>query len=144
MPQKGYFTPCFAQATNFSNFTYQVQMTIIKGDQGGIAFRAEASKGRFYYFHINENGTYILETYSNYKSTAVLKHGMSPAIKSGLNQTNLIAVVANGNSLELFINMQKLASVSDGTYNSGQIGVVAENISSPTEVVFRNVEVWPQ
>jgi hypothetical protein len=53
MPQKGYISACFVQATNFSNFSYQIQMTIIKGDQGGIAFRADSGKGSFYYFSIN-------------------------------------------------------------------------------------------
>src|SRR5207249_2537573 len=138
----GYLAPCFAQATNFSNFTYQVQMTIVKGDQGGIAFRADASKGKFYYFHININGTFILETYSNYNSIAILKQGSSPAIKTGLNQTNLIAVVAKGNSLVLYVNKQPITSVNDGTYSNGQIGVIAESIENTTEVTFSNAQVW--
>jgi serine/threonine protein kinase len=142
MPQKGYIAPCFAQATSFSNFTYQVQMTIVKGDQGGIACRANSNNGAFYYFHINQNGTYGLETYSGYNSTAVLKQGTSPAIKTGLNQINLITVVANGNGLVLYVNKQQIASVNDGTYSNGQIGVIAESTQNPTEVVFKNAEVW--
>jgi serine/threonine protein kinase len=145
MPQTGYISACFAQATNFSNFSYQIQMTIIKGDQGGIVFRADPSKGSFYYFHISTSGAYALETYSNYNPSRSqpLIQGTSPAIKTGLNQTNLIAVVANGNGLKFFVNMQQIASVSDGTYNGGKIGVIAEDISNPTEVVFRNIVVWP-
>src|SRR5712691_11067325 len=145
MPQTGYISACFAQATNFSNFSYQIQMTIIKGDQGGIVFRADPSKGSFYYFHISTSGAYALEIYSNYNPSRSqpLIQGMSPAIKTGLNQTNLITVVANGNGLKLFVNMQQIASVSDSTYNGGKIGVIAEDISNPTEVVFRNVVVWP-
>ncbi|MFL5699459.1 MAG: hypothetical protein ACJ797_20455, partial [Ktedonobacteraceae bacterium] len=145
MPQKGYIAPCFAQATSFSNFSYQVQMTIVKGDQGGIALRANTNKGSFYYFHISTSGTYALETYSNYNPSRsqTLIQGTSPAIKTGLNQTNLITVVANGSSLKLFVNMQQIASVSDGAYNGGKIGVIAEDISNPTEGVFRKVVVWP-
>src|SRR5207245_1637648 len=37
-----------AQNTNFSNFTYQVQMTIIEGDSGGIIFRADSANSKFY------------------------------------------------------------------------------------------------
>ena len=145
MPQKGYIAPCFAQATSFSNFTYQVQMIIVKGDQGGIAFRANTNKGTFYYFHISTSGSYALETYSNYNPTKPqpLIQGKDPAIKTGLNQTNLIAVVANGNSLVLYVNKQQIASVNDGTYSNGQIGVIAESTQNPTEVVFTNAEVWP-
>src|SRR5947209_1922583 len=65
-----------------------------------------------------------------------------PAIKTGLNQTNLITVVANGNSLVLYVNKQQIASVNDGTYSNGQIGVIAESTQNPTEVVFTNAEVW--
>ena len=120
-------------------------MTIIKGDQGGIVFRANTNKGSFYYFHISTSGTYALETYSNYNPTKPqpLIQGKDPAIKTGLNQTNLITVVANGSSLKFFVNMQQIASVSDGTYNGGKIGVIGEDIRNPTEVVFRNVVVWP-
>jgi serine/threonine protein kinase len=145
MPQTGYISACFAQATNFSNFSYQIQMTIIKGDQGGIVFRADPSKGSFYYFHISTSGAFALETYSNYNPSRSqpLIQRTSPAIKTGLNQTNLIAVVANGNGLKFFVNMQQIVTVSDGTYNGGKIGVIAEDISNPTEVVFRNVVVWP-
>lgn len=117
-------------------------MTIVKGDQGGIAFRANANNGSFYYFHINTNGSYALETYSGYNSTAVLNQGTNPAIKTGLNQTNLIAVVANGNSLVLYVNKQQIASVNDSTYSSGQIGVIAESVQNPTEVVFSNAEIF--
>lgn len=144
MPQTGFISACFAMSTNFSNFAYQIQMTIIIGDRGGIAFRADSGKGAFYYFYISTNGVYALEIYNNYTPSRPqpLSQGTSPAIKTGLNQTNLIAVVANGSSLKLFINMQLIASVSDSTYNSGKIGVVAENISNPTEVVFTNAKVW--
>jgi hypothetical protein len=142
MPQQGYFSPCFAEATNFTNFSYQIQMTFVKGDQGGIAFRGNAQKGAFYYFHINRNGTYALEIYDNDISTGVVKQGSSPAIKTGLNQTNLMAVVANGNQIDLYVNMQHIDSITDSTYSSGQIGVVAEDITNPTDVAFSNAQVW--
>ena len=119
-------------------------MTIVKGDQGGIAFRANTNKGTFYYFHISTSGSYALETYSNYNPTKPqpLIQGKDPAIKTGLNQTNLITMVANGNSLVLYVNKQQIASVNDGTYSSGQIGVIAESIQNPTDVAFTNAEIW--
>ncbi len=143
MPQKDFIAPCFAETTNFRNFAYQVQMTIVKGDQGGIAFRGDASKGTFYYFHISTSGTYALEIYTNYNpAPQPLIQGKNPAIKTGLNQTNLLAVLANGNSLVLYVNKQQIASVNDGTYSQGQIGVIAESVQNPTDVVFTTAEVW--
>jgi len=142
MPQKGYFSPCFAEATSFSNFSYQVQMSIAQGDQGGIAFRADSSNKSFYYFHINRNGTYALEIYNNNLSTRIISQGSSSAINTGLNQTNLIAVIAKGNNLAFYVNRQYVTSVTDSTYSQGQIGVVAENTGNPSAVVFSDAKVW--
>jgi hypothetical protein len=117
-------------------------MTILKGDRGGISFRANADNGNFYYFYISSTGSYALQTYENYMLTGTLTVGSSAAIKTGLNQPNLIAIVANGNALDLYVNMQLIARVSDGTYIHGQIGVVAEDINDPTDIVFTNAQVW--
>lgn len=142
MPQTNFFSPCFARATDFSNFSYQVEMTILKGDRGGICFRANADNGSFYYFYISSSGSYALQTYNNYILTGTLSDGSSAAIKTGLNQPNLIAVVANGTALDLYVNMQYIATVNDSTFIHGQIGVVAEDIHNPTNIVFNNAMVW--
>src|SRR6266571_9033167 len=114
-PKKGYFAPCFAQATNFSNFSFQVQMTIVQGDQGGVIFRGSYNDGTFYYFYIKRDSSFALEIFNHYKLTGVIQNGSSSAIQTGLNQINVIAVVAKGNNLDLFVNMQHIASLSDGT-----------------------------
>ena len=72
----------------------------------------------------------------------VLKNGTSSVINTGLNQSNLIAVVANGSTIDLYVNLHHLDSVSDGTYTSGQIGIVAYSTSDPTEVAFNNARIW--
>ena len=117
-------------------------MTFVSGDQGGIAFRADSGKGNFYYFHINRSGKYALEIYSNYNPDRTIVEGYNSAIKTQLKQTNLIAVVANANTFTLYVNMQQITIVSDNTYYQGQIGVIAESIQNPTEVVFNNAQVW--
>ena len=134
---------CVANTT-FSDFAYQVQMTIVKGDAGDIIFRDD-TKGHGYYFYINQDGQYEFGTYNCTGNTCpvnVLRNGPSPAINTGLNQTNLVAVVASGSTIELYVNHQKIASVSDSSYSQGQIGVVAYDVNSPTEVVFSNAKVW--
>ena len=42
--QKGFYFACAAQNTNFTNFAYQVQMTITKGDAGRISFMGIATR----------------------------------------------------------------------------------------------------
>ena len=86
MPQKGFFSPCFAHNTDFMNFSYQVQMTIVKGDQGGVSFCADANKGTFYCnFYINTDGSFGLEIFNNLVLSGILTQGTSTAIKTGLN-----------------------------------------------------------
>ena len=68
---------------------------------------------------------------------------VTPAIHTGLNQANTLAVVAQGNTFDLYVNDEKVDSVSDSTYSQGEIGVLAANqAGNGTEVVFSNAMVW--
>ncbi len=128
---------------NFSDFAYQVQMTIVKGDGGGIFFRGD-EKGNAYYFFIDQNGTYefgIIHSCPNC-TPSVLHRGSSSAIHKGLNQSNLVAVVASGSSIDLYVNIQKIDHLSDSSYSQGVAGVFAMVVNGPTEVKFNNAKVW--
>jgi len=144
MPQQGPFSLCFAQATNFANFTYQVSMQFIQGTVGGMIFRANDTNGTFYYFHISRNGTYGLDIYSGNLPTKTLSQGPASAILTDPGQTNILGVKANGNRIDLYINKQFITTAYDSTYSSGQIGVVADAIDAPTEVAFSNAQVYTQ
>ena len=139
------FNNCINSIQNFSNFTYEVQMTIITGflsDSGGITFRASDSSD-YYYCSIGLDSTYQIGLVQNNKVQTPLKTGSSPLISTGLNETNTLAVVANGSDLEFYINGQKFASINDSTYTSGQIGVIAySNSGNSIEVAFNNAKVW--
>lgn len=117
-------------------------MTIVNGDQGGICFRADSNNGNFYYFHINTNGSFALQIYNSFIPTKTLAEGASAAIKTGPGQVNMLAAVAIGNTFDLFVNMQLVASnITDSTYTNGQIGVVAEDVSNPTDIAFSNAMI---
>ncbi len=135
---------CVASVTDFSNLSYEVQMTIIQGDCGGITFRANTANSNLYFFRVCQGGSYALRLYvDNVNADAqTLVSSSSSLIHKGLNQSNTIAVVANGNTLNLYVNQQKVDSISDSTYSHGQVGVVADAISNQTEVVFSNARVW--
>ena len=138
----GYLQPCIAENTNFSNIAYQVQMIIDKGSQGGIIFRADSSKNQYYLFRIGSDGSYALDLYNGTNQGTTLSNGLSSNITTGLGQSNQVAVIANKNTLYLFVNQQFITSVKDSTLSSGQIGVVALDYSTPTEVEFSNAQVW--
>jgi serine/threonine protein kinase len=130
---------------SFSNFIFEVQMKIIKGDAGGVIFRANTLGNYFYVFAVNQYGVYQVFLRAGYDGVLTMAGGASLAIKRGLNQTNLISVIAQGRTIGLYVNHQLIDSVNDNTYSSGQIGVIAYpygNSGNPTEVVYSNVKVW--
>ncbi len=53
--------------------------------------------------------------YNSYDIT-LIQPNSSSAIHTGLNQSNLIGVVANGSTLDLYVNNQKIDSVSDSAH----------------------------
>src|SRR5579883_3094582 len=139
---------CPANNTSFSNLAFQVEMTIIKGHAGGITFR-NIKSSQSYYFYITVAGNYGLTVFSLSSTDQSvgnsLKSGFSAAIHTGLGQTNLLAAVARGNTIDLYVNKTQVGSVVDSTYTTGRIGVAAHITASTridTDVMFKNARVW--
>lgn len=149
IPGTNYIHYCFAENTSFSNFTYQVQITILKGNCGGIISRVDSDNLNFYYFFICQSGSSGLSSYKNNKvsqqlwnSNQTSNNGSPVPVHQGLNASNTIAVTTNNNSITLYINQQKITQINDSSYSQGQIGVTAESLGDPTEVKFSNAQVW--
>lgn len=132
-------------------FTYQVQMTILRGDGGGLFFGAPNDVSQLYLFVVDQTGSYTLEAEaptgnqaSQGPSTAlkVLLHRPSSAIKTGLNQPNLLTVIVQSNRISLYINQQYVAQVSVSSPTSGYMGVMAWGTPHPTDAAFNNAQVW--
>ncbi len=143
-PNPNFNNDCLAHVSNFGDFTFEVQMQIIQGDGGGgIDFRQTATAtGNYYHFEVNQDGTYFLWR-MNGSTPTQLKNDNSAAIKQGLNQSNLLAVTAQGSIITLYVNHQQIASVTDSSFSSGQIGFQADpNNAHPTEVAFHYARVW--
>jgi len=136
----GHFQDC-TEATNFSNFVYQVQMTITAGESGGLLFRVDSTHSKFYYLRVGQNGSFEFGL-STGSGIQVLQSGTSLTVKSGLNQSNLLAVVASGSNIDLYVNHQHIAYFNDSTYSQGQLGVCAEDSSHVTEVIYSDALVW--
>ncbi len=135
---------CFA-SPDFSNFAYEVQMQIINGDAGGIIFRANTTNNTSYVFYVSQDGNYELLLCPKSACNTLVTTTSSSAIHQGLGQTNIITVVARGNTITLYVNHQQITSVTDGTFSHGQIGVTASPYTGnghPTEAVFSNARVW--
>jgi hypothetical protein len=140
--QAQFYVPCFAQATNFGNFAFQVQMTIIKGDEGGLIFRANDATSKFYLFRIGRDGYYSLNVSKDNNTNTPIAFDNTQAIKTGLGQPNLLTVVAQGKNIYLYINKQFVGSAMDSSYASGKIGIFAADHTNDTDVAFTNARVW--
>jgi hypothetical protein len=139
----GNFNHCLAKATNFSNLALQVQMTIIRGPSGGLLFRSNLAQGNFYAFSISTDGAYFLKRISPASiagkiQITTLTSGSSPAINQGVNQSNMLTVVTQGNTFYLYVNGRYVDSASDSTLTSGAIGV----FTLGAEAAFSNLKVW--
>ena len=135
---------CRAVLTDFHNFAFQVQMTTIKGDLGGLMFRSSldaSSQVQSYFFGLDSRGGFHLFTLQG-GVINVLGNGTSSAATTGTNKTNLLTVIAQGSRFYLYVNRQFAAVINDKEYGSGGVGMFALDLQNPTEVVFNNAQVW--
>jgi hypothetical protein len=143
IPTAGFFQPCYAENTSFSNFAFQVEMLIKQGDEGGIIFRADNVSDKFYLFRIDTNGNYSLYQYKdNQGAHAVRLMGGTTGALAGQGQSIQLTLVARNSNLAFYVNQHYLDGVSDGTYISGKIGVFGESAAQPTDVAFTSARVW--
>ncbi len=128
---------CLAHNLNtFSDFTFQVQMNLVKGTGGGILFRQTSSSA--YYFRLSKDGHYALLACAGTDCSKMLVSNFFSRYDPH-NQTNTLAVVARGMRIELYVNKVRIDSVDDTASLEGQIGVAAETGS---EAVFREAKLW--
>ena len=139
--QSNSISPCVDLNSQFNNFAFEVQMKISKGDCGGMSFRHNPYQGSIYVYLVCQDGAYFLELSTPSGSKNLTRHYSSAFVK-GFNQSNLIAIVANGATISLYINHQKVDTVIDYTLNSGYIGLIAGNLGNPTEVIYTYAKVW--
>lgn len=137
----GFNQYCFAGGTNFSDFAYQVNMTITQGDCGGLIFRA-SDTSNFYIYEVCQQGQYNAAVEVNGSFTGASNVKSSSAIHKGLNQENTIAVVIQGNTINLYANGQQIDTVTDSTFTQGQVGVFANDVNSTTAVKYSSALVW--
>jgi hypothetical protein len=135
-----------APALTIGNLVFEANLTIIKGNETGLVVRVDQTKATNYLFHIDKDGNYGIgienpnaaNQSDQYKS---LSQGKNAAIKTGLNQANLLAIAANGDTISVYVNGQFVASVQDKTYSNGQIGIYAYG-DTGCDIAVSNVRVW--
>ncbi len=142
--QQGFLQPCIAENTDFSNFVYQVQVTLDQGDQAqvGLLLQVDSTNQAYYFFHIGSDGSYALDLYTSSGQVNNLTQGISPAITTGLGQSNQLSILAKNGSYYLYANGQYIVAVTNTSLNSGKIGLAVVNQNTPVDAEFSDVQVW--
>jgi hypothetical protein len=136
-------TVCFAENTDFGDFTLQVQIVLKQGLCGGIVFRGSSKTNNFDRFVICSNAWYDLRQCNSSYCDVVFANGPSSAINTQPGATNTLAVVASSAAITLYINSKQIITVADSGFSEGQIGLVTSGYNGTrTVAIFRNVEVW--
>lgn len=145
--EEDYFVYCTNATYNFVNIAFQVQMQFISGYEGGLAFRitpaADGSGTGLYLFRVASTGVYTLDLDKDVAAVklSVLATGTFPAMNP-LGQPDTLTLIAKGAVFDLYINQQFVAQVQDATLTTGAIGVVADDLSGPTTILYTNAKVW--
>jgi len=135
---------CNPEASNlvFSNLAFEAKVTILQGDAEGIDIRIDQTKGTGYLFSIDTQGNFVLTRNDSSSQGKTLSSGSHGAINKGFNQPNLLAIVANGSTISVYVNNQFVASATDSMYTQGQIGVFGSSSNSSADVVVSDARVW--
>ncbi len=128
---------------SYKNFAFEVEMTLAKGDCGGINVRNDPDRGTGYIFQICQNGTYTLtRSIDLQNSLDLLPTSHTLALHTGLKSSNLLAIVMQGNTISLYINREQVAQTQDDSYSEGTIALLAISEAHPTEAVYDNAKIW--
>ena len=132
---------------SFGDGTIEVDATQVIGPANdnngyGIICRVQ-SNGDGYYLRISGDGFYGIHKLIDEESEPLVDWTESDVINQG-DALNRISAVCNGSALELAVNGEILAQVSDSTFTEGDVGLVAGSFeeNEATEISFDNLVVY--
>lgn len=132
-------------ALSFDDAVIEVDATQISAPANnnndyGVVCR-EQGNGDGYYLVISGDGAYAIIKSKNNEFIYLVEWSSSDAIRRG-NATNRIRAICDDAQLTLFVNGTRLASVQDGEFDKGYLGLTATSYETdPTEIRFDNLTV---
>lgn len=130
---------CTANGTgNYKTFAVEVSMAVNSGDIGGIVFRYDQNKNNGYEFLVGSDGKCILYSFTNGNTTTLIN---LTSDKVNASSSNLIAVVAIGSTISLYINRQPVKSIDDSSFSTGKFGL-AVGSAQGASATYTNFKVW--
>jgi hypothetical protein len=127
----------------FSNFSAEVDVRRTSEDMGallGIIYRLDDT-GHYYRFSISDNQTYLVSLATNGLEQQLNKKDFSSFIKPG-NETNTLKLVCKGETQEVYVNGNKLDTITDNTSLTGEIGLGFSNWAPAASYTFTNFKLY--
>jgi hypothetical protein len=117
---------------DFTNFSFEADVIINSStsEYHGLLFRhvITANDNDFYSFRITPDGYFAFDLWQDSPDssfTTILGPSRSNAINTGAGQINHLKVVAYDGTFELFINNQKVGTITDSTFTNGKVGFIS-------------------
>jgi hypothetical protein len=145
---KNYIAVCSTgPGSTFHNTAAQVELSVLKGDCGGLFFRFDEASANYYLLQICPNGSFVFGMhFGKTNNFSTFSSGISPAIKTGLGRTNLVAFVANEETYSIYVNQVRINTntvmQAGGAFSQGEIALCAFSSRNATEVAFKNFKLW--
>jgi hypothetical protein len=142
-PSQGHIRyTCLAQGAGvFTNFAIQVDMQLLRGDVGGMIFRANG-RSSYSWFSLDLRGCYRLVHFTASGQTLIRSDDRQSCIAVNMQNANQLTVIAQGSNIYLYINGKFMSKISDPSSIKGEIGLLAIERTQPTDVAFSNLKVW--
>lgn len=144
------FHGCLETGKSYKDATISVDMKINSGHSGGLFFRVNTdllNRYAGYLFEVDSKGNYKISTMSFTTITALPGHDWtaSASLKQGNAVKNTLLVIVRGNTFLFYANGAFLTQVTDSTYSAGgDIAFLATTTDTPADIVYSNLNVYPQ
>jgi hypothetical protein len=146
------FHGCAEAGKSYLDSTISVDMLLSSGHSGGLFFRVTRSKllGTYagYLFEVDGQGNYKISKsldFSNPADTIALQPwSASSALKPGNTTKNTLQVIASGSTLLFYANNTFITAVTDTSYASGVIALLATSGVTSADITYSNLRVYGQ
>lgn len=141
--QASFLQPCEATNLSLDNFTLQVGVALLTGNDAGVVLRVNGTQ--FYDFEITAQGQFFFRRHDASNGYVMLIDRTKSSAIAPVGQKNTLLVIANGNDFKLYINGTFVGEQQDGTstINKGQIGFVAGTLSTTSgEASFSDLKIY--
>jgi len=130
-----------------NNFTVEIEIkNVLAGDGNndrGINFR-DSGNGNTYHFTYDPDGSWTFGKFVTNIYTEIAGKTSGTPVNTGA-ATNVLRLVANGSSFDLYVNGFLVGSVTDTTYTTGAIDLMilaSTGSAGQDDVLFDNFLVW--